>query len=153
VEALPETAIEEVTQPTPEVVDALGRLLAQLSSSAKPPGPSAVTRLVNSEGSHLLIARDEAQVVVGTLTLVVFETPRGVRARIEDVVVDASARGRGFGESLTRCALAIARRRGAVTVDLTTRGTREVANRLYRRIGFERRDTNVYRFTLDGERE
>jgi ribosomal protein S18 acetylase RimI-like enzyme len=86
--------------------------------------------------------------VVGLLTLVVFRIPTAVRAWIEDVVVDESARGKGVGEALNRAALDEARRRGAKTVDLTSRPSREAANRLYQRIGFVARETNVYRYDL-----
>ena len=84
--------------------------------------------------------------ILGSLTLVVFPIPTGIRAWIEDVVVDEAARGRGVGEALNRAALDRARAAGARTVDLTSRPSREAANRLYQRIGFQPRDTNVYRF-------
>jgi ribosomal protein S18 acetylase RimI-like enzyme len=88
------------------------------------------------------------QEIVGLLTLVVFRIPTGVRAWIEDVVVDESARGHGVGEALNRAALHDARRRGAKTVDLTSRPSRAAANRLYQRLGFIARETNVYRYEL-----
>jgi ribosomal protein S18 acetylase RimI-like enzyme len=94
-----------------------------------------------------LLALEEGQ-IVGSLTLVVFPIPTGARAWIEDVVVDASVRGKGVGEALNQKALELARNDGAVTVDLTSRPSREAANRLYQRIGFVKRDTNVYRFDL-----
>ena len=82
------------------------------------------------------------------MTLVTFRIPTGLRAFIEDVVVDVSARREGIGEALTREAIAIARAKGARTIDLTSRPSREAANRLYQRLGFERRDTNVYRLPI-----
>jgi len=78
----------------------------------------------------------------------VFRIPSGVRALIEDVIVAEATRGRGCGDQLTQAALEAARRAGARTVDLTSRPSREAANRLYQRLGFERRDTNVYRYDL-----
>jgi ribosomal protein S18 acetylase RimI-like enzyme len=86
--------------------------------------------------------------IVGSLTLVTFRIPTGIRAWIEDVVVDETARGHGVGEALNQAAIEEARRKGAVTVDLTSRPSREAANRLYQRIGFVQRDTNVYRYSL-----
>ena len=106
--------------------------------------------MIEAPGTHLLVARDDAGRIVGTLTLVVFRIPTGLRAWIEDVVVDESARGQGTGEALTREALRIAADLGARTVDLTSRPTREAANRLYRRLGFELRDTNVWRWSAVG---
>ncbi len=108
--------------------------------------------MVAASGTHLLVARaapDSAAggPIVGTLTLVVFRIPTGLRAWIEDVVVDESVRGRGVGEALTLAAIDLAAAAGARTVDLTSRPSREAANRLYRRLGFEQRDTNVYRYS------
>jgi len=95
----------------------------------------------------VLVARVDGE-ILGALTLVVFRIPTGVRAWIEDVVVDDRARGKGVGELLNRVALDLARSKGARTVELTSRPSREAANRLYRRIGFVQRDTNVYRYDL-----
>ena len=88
--------------------------------------------------------------ILGSLTLAFYRIPTGLKAWIEDVVVDTEARGRGVGELLNRAALDEARRRGAKDVSLTSRPSREAANRLYLRIGFEARNTNVYRYTLEG---
>lgn len=103
--------------------------------------------IVGSDASVLFIARVEGR-IVGSLTLVTFRIPTGVRAWIEDVVVDASARGHGVGEALNRAALAEAKQRGAISVELTSRPSREAANRLYLRLGFVQRETNIYRYTL-----
>jgi ribosomal protein S18 acetylase RimI-like enzyme len=103
---------------------------------------------VASPATRLLVAHDEAGAVIGMLTLAVFRIPTGVRAWIEDVVVDDAARGRGAGEALSRHALELARAEGARTVELTSRPSRAAANRLYQRLGFAPRETNVYRFTL-----
>jgi ribosomal protein S18 acetylase RimI-like enzyme len=132
-----------------ELVTAMQQLLVQLSSSAPMPGVQELREIVASECTTLLIARDPAQAnrIVGSLTLAVFRIPTGVRAWIEDVIVDASARGKGVGEALSREAIRIAQGRGARTVELTSRSSREAANRLYRRLGFVARDTNVYRYS------
>jgi ribosomal protein S18 acetylase RimI-like enzyme len=124
----------------------------QLSRSEPPPGPAELAEMVAAPGTHLLVARVAADgapagPIVGTLTLVVFRIPTGVRAWIEDVVVDESARGRGVGEALTMAAIGLAAGAGARTVDLTSRPARAAANRLYQRIGFRLRDTNVYRYS------
>ena len=142
-----EIQIETVSSVTDELVSAFERLVPQLSSSSPPPTREHLEHIVGSDSCSLLIARDGEQ-IVGSLTLVVFPIPTGARAWIEDVVVDASARGKGVGEALNLRAIEIARAEGAVTVDLTSRPSREAANRLYQRIGFVKRDTNVYRFDL-----
>ncbi len=144
-----EIRIEVATSVTDELVAAFERLIPQLSSSSPPPTREHLARIVDSESCSLLIARDREQ-IVGSLTLVVFPIPTGARAWIEDVVVDSSVRGKGVGEALNLKALEIARAEGAVTVDLTSRPSREAANRLYQRIGFVKRDTNVYRYDLKG---
>ncbi len=143
-----EVFVEEAGEATPELVDAFVRLVPQLSRSSPPPAPDEVAEMVGAEGTHVLVARLAAGgSIVGTLTLVVFRIPTGMRAWIEDVVVDEGARGRGIGEALTAAAIRIAASKGARTVDLTSRPAREAANRLYRRLGFELRDTNVYRYS------
>jgi ribosomal protein S18 acetylase RimI-like enzyme len=141
--------IEECTAAGDDVVEAMATLIPQLSSSSPPPTAASLAGIVASDACHLLLARDDDGTILGSMTLVVFPIPTGTRAWIEDVVVDGAARGRGVGEQLNREALDLARRLGAKTVDLTSRPSREAANRLYRRIGFEQRETNVYRYSLD----
>ena len=130
-----------------ELIEAFQRLTPQLSSSNSGPTKDQLDAIVSSCASTLLIARFENR-IVGSLTLVTFPIPTGIRAWIEDVVVDSDARGEGIGEALSVFALAEAKRQGAITVDLTSRPSREAANRLYQRLGFKARETNVYRFTL-----
>lgn len=130
-----------------DVVEALTRLIPQLSSSNPAPDADALRRIVNHDATTLFIARLDGR-IVGSLTLAVFPIPTGTRAWIEDVVVDEAARGHGVGEALNRAALEHARSQGAITVDLTSRPSREAANRLYQRLGFVERETNVYRFEL-----
>jgi ribosomal protein S18 acetylase RimI-like enzyme len=147
---VPTIEIVEATEVTNELVEAFQRLIPQLSSSNPPPSGAELQSIVSSEASILLLAvdRDAGDRIVGSLTLAWFRIPTGVRAWIEDVVVDGDARGQGVGEQLNRHALDVARSLGATTVDLTSRPSREAANRLYQRIGFEARDTNVYRYAL-----
>lgn len=135
-----------------DVVQAFERLIPQLSSSAKVPTREEIQAMVDSDSSIVLIARDpeKADKIIGSLTLVVFRIPTGVRAWIEDVIVDGDERGRGIGEALTRFALDVARERGSKTVDLTSRPSREAANRLYQRVGFNLRHSNLYRYDLEG---
>jgi ribosomal protein S18 acetylase RimI-like enzyme len=136
--------VELVREITDEVVEAFGRLLPQLSTSAARLDRQGLAAIATWQGNSLLLARIDG-VIVGALTLVVFPIPSGLRARIEDVVVDTAARGRGVGARLTERALEIAHELGARTVDLTSRPARETANRLYERMGFARRDSTVYR--------
>jgi ribosomal protein S18 acetylase RimI-like enzyme len=138
--------VTEVTSSTPEIVEALTALLPQLSSSAPPPTSADIAAIASSPATMLLVATNETGTIVGSLTLVVFRAPTGPRAWIEDVVVDTSTRGRGVGAALVREALDRATAKGARTVDLTSRPSRQAANRLYVRLGFAQRETNVYRW-------
>lgn len=143
--------VELATEVTPELQVALDRLVPQLSRSSPPPTTAELTEIVDSQATLLLIARDDTNTIVGSLTLALFRIPTGLRAWIEDVVVDESARGQGVGETLTQAALEQAQAHGARSVDLTSRPSREAANRLYHRLGFKQRETNVYRMELEVE--
>jgi ribosomal protein S18 acetylase RimI-like enzyme len=150
-----------------DLVSAFQRLLPQLSTSARLPSGAEIEEIVSSRATTLLVARDDGRTmegeeevgraadddgaegrIVGMLTLVVFRIPTGIRAWVEDVVVDSAVGRRGVGEALTRAALELAGTYGAQTVDLTSRPSREAANRLYQKVGFELRETNVYRYRL-----
>lgn len=147
----PVLTVSEATAVDAELVAAVARLVPQLSS-APPPTDAELAAIVTSPATHLLTARaDEGEgagSIVGILTLAIFRVPTGVRAWIEDVVVDEAARRLGIGAALTRRAVELAAGAGARTVDLTSRPSREAANRLYLGLGFEVRETNVYRLTL-----
>ena len=140
--------IDEVTEVTDELVEAFVRLIPQLSSSSPPTSRADLADIAGSEATVLFVARNGDGRIVGSLTLAVFRIPTGFRAWIEDVVVDDAARGGGVGEALVAAALDRSESLGAKTVDLTSRPSREAANRLYVRLGFESRSTNVYRRTL-----
>ena len=133
---------------SPELRDALNRLVPQLSSSAKALSDADVVRMTADHDVVLFVAKYD-DVIVGTLTLVVFTIPSGQRAWIEDVIVDGDVRGLGIGAALTKAAIEEGRRRGVRTIDLTSRPSREAANALYQKLGFEIRDTNVYRFFIE----
>ena len=142
--------IEAVAEATDELVEAFERLIPQLSSSWQPMDHEEVAAVVADPASTIFIARRPEGTILGTLTLVVFAIPTGVRAWIEDVVVDEAARGLGAAKALVRAGLELAQARGALTVDLTSRPSRAAANQLYLTMGFELRETNVYRVVLEG---
>jgi ribosomal protein S18 acetylase RimI-like enzyme len=132
---------------TPALVEAFARLVPQLAPAAPIPSAADLQQMIDSPATTLLVALAGGE-IVGSTTLVLFRIPGGLRARIESVVVDQAARGRGIGEALCREAIARARAAGAALVDLESLPARLAANRLYPRLGFERRDTNVYRLRL-----
>jgi len=137
--------VEVLDKVTDEVVQAFARLVPQLSRSAAPPGQAELEALLSSSADTVLLARS-AGTITGMMTLVMFPLPTGLRAWIEDVVVDESARGQGIGEALVREAIRLAREAGAKTIDLTSRPAREAAGRLYEKLGFTLRDSRVYRY-------
>jgi ribosomal protein S18 acetylase RimI-like enzyme len=139
--------VEVVHTVTDELVEAFARLIPQLSASSVPPDGAALDRIIGSPAATVLIARSEGR-IVGTLTLVMFPIPTGIRAWIEDVVVDEAAGRQGIGTALSLEALRLAGEAGARTVDLTSRPSREAAGRLYEKVGFTLRETRVYRYRV-----
>ena len=136
--------IARVTAVDDDLVGAFARLMPLLNETSRPPTDDELAEIVRT--GHLFVARDPR--IVGVLTLHLYRIPTGLSARIDDVIVDVEARGRGVGEALTRAAIDHARAAGARAVNLTSHPRREAANRLYQRVGFERRDTNVYVYKL-----
>ena len=131
-----------------ELVEAYQKLTPQLSSSSPAPTKDELAAIIKSASATVLVAEDESGTILGSMTLVVFRIPTGVRAWIEDVVVDTEARGMGIGQALNEYAIQLAEQAGAKTIDLTSRPSRESANRLYQRLGFVARETNVYRYSI-----
>lgn len=141
--------IEIVTAATDELRQAFQRLVPQLTKNNPPPSLDDLQALVADSSSTLLIARANPGEIIGSLTLIVYRVPTGLRALIEDVVVDESARGQGAGEALMRRAIDLAKEKGAANISLTSNPMRAAANRLYPRVGFERRQTNVYQMKFE----
>jgi ribosomal protein S18 acetylase RimI-like enzyme len=139
--------IEAAAEATADLRDALARLLPQLNPSLPIPSLEHLAAMMADPAATLLVAHDGRQ-IAGVATVIVYTTPIWLKARIEDVVVDHAARGRGVGEALVRACIEVARRRGAGIVELQSARSREAANRLYPRLGFALRDSNVYRLTL-----
>ncbi len=138
----------EITEMSQKVYDAFERLIPQLSSSAKIPSWDELSDLISSKAGIVLAAVDEddpEEKILGTMTLVIFRIPTGLRAWVEDVVVDNAERGKGIGEKLIRAAIERAKTEGCRTIDLTSNPKREAAHRLYKRCGFEIRETCVFR--------
>jgi GNAT superfamily N-acetyltransferase len=141
--------VDAVREATPDLERALATLLPQLNPNLPLPDLARLERLVADPDVVLLLARDGDQ-VVGTTTVIVYTTPFWIKARLDEVVVDSAARGRGAGEALVRAAIEIGRRLGAQVVELQSgRGpNREAAHRLYERIGFRTRDSDLFRLVL-----
>ncbi len=140
--------IEIVERADEELYAAFQRLVPQLTNNNPPPSLDDLAALVRDPASTLMVARSESGVILGALTLTVYRVPTGVRSIIEDVIVDISARRQGIGEALMRRAIELAREKGAKNISLTSNPRRTAANRLYLRVGFQKRETNVYQIKL-----
>jgi ribosomal protein S18 acetylase RimI-like enzyme len=141
-------SVEIVIESSDDLLSGLNRLLPQLSTTASALDSASLAAIVDSSASTLFVAFVDG-VIVGTLTLVIVAIPTGLRAWIEDVVVDEAARGGGIGEALSGAAIEEARRRNVRSLELTSRPSREAANAMYVKLGFVQRDTNVYRFSIE----
>jgi ribosomal protein S18 acetylase RimI-like enzyme len=141
--------IERVYEITDELAQAFQHLVPQLTTKHPPPSLVELQALISFPGSVLLVARNGAGgPIVGSATLSILHTPTGIHARLEDVVVDDSMRGKGIGGALTQEVLRLAKESGADYIALTSNPKREAANRLYQRVGFQKWETNVYRLDL-----
>ena len=139
--------IEPATEATRDLLDALTALLPQLNPKLKPLTIERLSAVIADPATTLLVARDEGR-IVGAAAVLVYATPAFVKARIEDVVVDENSRGQGVGEALVRRCIEVARERGAEIVELQSARWREAANHLYPRLGFQLRESNLYRLEL-----
>jgi ribosomal protein S18 acetylase RimI-like enzyme len=140
--------IDIVTKADSELHEAFQRLVPQLTNNNPPPTLDELAALLRDASSTLLVARADDGVIVGALSLTVYRVPTGIRSIIEDVIVDISARGQGIGEELMLRAIEIAREKGAAGITLTSNPMRVAANKLYVRLGFQKRDTNAYQMKL-----
>jgi ribosomal protein S18 acetylase RimI-like enzyme len=134
--------IERLTSASEELVETIGRLMPQLTEARTPPTLEQLQEVCATQ--TLLVARAEDGSILGTLTFVLYRVPSGLKGRIEDVIVDSSARGQGVGEALTREGMRLANEAGVLMLELTSMPYRQAANRLYKRLGFVRKPTNVY---------
>ena len=140
--------ISELTEASSSVLQSINELLPQLSSSAQVISMDRLSELVESDNTIIFLGTDDSGQILGMLSLIVMKIPTGNKAWIEDVVVDQSARGKGMGKALTDHALERAKELAVKSVDLTSRPSRETANMLYQSLGYQIRETNVYRHKI-----
>jgi GNAT superfamily N-acetyltransferase len=134
--------VEHITEATEELAEMFRSLLPQLTEARTPPTLAQLEDVVSNQ--TLLVARDDDGRILGTMTFVLYRVASGVKGRIEDVIVDESARGKGVGEMLVREGMRLANEAGVLMLELTSMPYRQSANRLYKRLGFVRKPTNVY---------
>ena len=140
--------ISELTEASSSVLQSINELLPQLSSSAQVISMDRLSELVESDNTIIFLGTDDNGQILGMLSLIVMKIPTGNKAWIEDVVVDQSARGKGMGKALMDHALERAKKLAVKSVDLTSRPSRETANMLYQSLGYQIRETNVYRHKI-----
>lgn len=141
-------SIEQIKAINPKLILAIQRLFPQLTNTSPIPDEAALLEIINSEASSLWIAKNESGQIIGMLCLAIYQTPSGVHAWIEDVVVDQKARRQGAAAQMTKSAIEFAFQHGAKAVNLTSRPERQAANQLYQSLGFELVSTNLYRKNL-----
>ncbi|MDP9805837.1 ribosomal protein S18 acetylase RimI-like enzyme [Trueperella bonasi] len=137
--------VERVTRATPELVDAFNRLIPQLSSTAPEMTLERLEEFLSLYSTNQFIFRGADGDILGLAMLVCFEIPTGRRGRVEDVIVDESARGQGAGRALIYAVVERAKELGVKSLELQSHPTREPANALYRGTGFYVREINLYR--------
>ena len=140
--------ISELTEATPSVLESINQLLPQLSPKSSSLTMEQLLELTSSDSTMIFVCSNAAGEIKGMLSLLIMKIPTGRKAWIEDVVVDSKARGQGLGKALMDHALQEAKERGVKAIDLTSRPSREGANRLYQTLGHQIRETNVYRYKL-----
>ena len=139
--------VNEPTAINDKIYNAIKKLLPQYSTIRRLPSYHEVKEIIDSETTRLLLAYDlKTTRIVGSLTLVLFRLPSGIRALIEDVVVDEKHRNKGIGRLLCESAIERSIDANARTIDLTSNPMRKAANNLYQTLGFTIRDTNIYRY-------
>ena len=138
------TSIIEIKTYSPEYHEAMQRFLDQLTTSPMVLTESMFHQLLDSENSHLFFIMKEEQ-IAGMLTVGIYYSPTGGKAWIEDVVVDETFRGQGLSKVLVAHAIEFVKSQQIPLLMLTSNPKRIAANKLYQAMGFERKETNVYR--------
>ncbi len=140
--------IIQIKQNSEELHESINRLLPQLSIGITI-SYEQLQRIIDSENSLLFVAKDENNDIVAMATLVCYDIPTGQKAWIEDVVVDKKCRGKGIGKKIVQEIISFAKKQGIKKVDLTSSYQREKANLLYQKLGFQKRQSNLYRIFLE----
>ena len=139
--------IHEATHYSESLRKRLEELQNQLTPQPSLLSEQTLRTVLDDSASHLYLLEEEGR-VVGMLTLGIYHSPTGSKAWIEDVVVDDSVRGLGYGKALVEHAILEAKMAGVKQLMLTSNPLRVAANRLYQQLGFDRKETNCYRMEL-----
>lgn len=141
---------EQVTTFSPALSQRIRELAQMIGSNYKPLTDDDLKELLASHDTGLLVAKDiETEEIAGMITIFVKRTPYVRKATFEDIVIDEKFRGRGIGQQLLQHAITFAKEKEAHYIDVTSRPRRIASNSLYQKMGFQKRDTNVYRYIID----
>ncbi|KIO75972.1 hypothetical protein TH53_17535 [Pedobacter lusitanus] len=140
--------IEEITNYTSEIKNTVAYFLKLLQGNSTGISDHQLQEIISSENSHLFFAINDHDVYMGMLTVGIYQSPTGKKAWIEDVVVDEAFRGQGVGQTLTTFAVRFARQHQVDLLALTSSPVRVAANNLYKKLGFQPKETNVYKMIL-----
>ena len=138
------TSIIEIKTYSQEYHEAMQRFLNQLTTSPMVLTEDMFHQLLASQNSHLFFIMKDEQ-IAGMLTVGIYYSPTGGKAWIEDVVVDETFRGQGLSKLLVAHAIEFVKSQQIPLLMLTSNPKRIAANKLYQAMGFERKETNVYR--------
>ena len=136
--------IEEITSSTAVSKSDIDRFLEILLNREAAISLEFLEELIAAENSHLFIAYDENGSCVGMLTIGIYLSPTGKKAWIEDVVVDEKFQGKGIGKKLMAFAIDFVKLHQVSLLLLTSNPSRVAANKLYQKMGFQQKETNVY---------
>lgn len=142
--------IQQVTSFTPQTAESLRYLAKQLGKNYHELRDEDIKEMIASPNHFLFLAIDtKNDKPAGMILAMVYRIPYVRKGYLDDLVVDEAYRGNGLGTKLLQTALDIAHKRGAAYVDFTSRPKRGAGNNLYEKLGFQKRETNVYRKIFD----
>lgn len=137
--------IREVNSYSAAVKSQIDDFLVLLTKNEVSFTAATLKEIISSDSSHLFFAFDADKNCMGMLTIGIYISPTGKKAWIEDVVVSESYRGQGIGKKLMDFAIQFVKEQGVSLLMLTSNPARVAANNLYVKLGFEKKETNVYR--------
>ncbi|HEY4520964.1 MAG TPA: GNAT family N-acetyltransferase [Candidatus Paceibacterota bacterium] len=139
--------IVRLTEAHEQALKEINSLIHQLSPRLPKCSMELLQRIAADDNLELWTAKDGER-IVGMATLAIVVIPESPRAQIEDVVVDEQYRGQGLGERLSTKLIERAREKKIPTITLSSRADRVAANKLYQKLGFQMKETNIYRLKL-----
>lgn len=146
----PDVTIERLTKFSSKDAESIRRLAANLGSNYQTLTDRDIKEMLRSSATYLFVAREsKGKDIVGMATLIIYRIPYAKKATFDDLIVDESFQGQGIGRQLSEKVMSVAKKSGAAYIDFTSSPKRIKANKLYEKLGFKKRNTNIYRLTYD----